>query len=222
MLAALISEPRLWTEWLAQHPDRSDAFAAAFRQVARLEHLTQWPTETLLVELGCGKTQAEASEMTALDLEQCCSYFDWVEDLVGLADVVFERRRIVSGAARIYRGTHGDMARVEEIMSAGDFPAIESLNIGEVENAWTAARQQLQNRIGDRARNVAENNPFSAPRPHLRQHRIDQYRDPRSGMSQPMRDRITAHLKICDECREIVEGGSDPGASGQRSRAVAA
>jgi hypothetical protein len=207
LVAALISEPRLWTSWLQEHPDRSELFAETFRHVVRLEQDTGWETSVLLRQLGCQtKTTDELGRMEARELQQCCDYFAWVETLVVLPVEVAQRRQVVSRAAMLFRDVRGDIEECKRAMEAGDFSGFELLKLGEIDRAWAACQLQIEGPIGERERLLQKTNPFAALHPHLSEERLDQYLDPEDErMSHLMRARIADHLVICNECEEACK-----------------
>ena len=207
MVAALLSEPRRWTEWLSQHPQRSELFAETFRFVVRLEQATRWETNVLLTQLGCRtKTTDELGKMDERQLQRCCEYFGWVESLVLLLSGIDERRQIVSGAALLYLDSSGGLDACKQALEAGDFSAGELMALGEVESAWAVSRLHLDAPAGDRARLVAQTNPFARERPHLSVERLDQFGDLSDRhMDSVMRTRIADHLDLCSECHEVYE-----------------
>lgn len=220
LVATLLSEPRLWTSWLAEHPDRSETFAEAFRRVVRLEQCTGWETEVLLRQLGCKtKTTKELARMGPGELQRCSSYFGWVEDLAALADVTRDRREIVSRAALLYRDVGGDLEECRTAMNAGRFSAAELLALGETERAWIAGQLEISGPIGESARRVQRTNPFVEDRPHLSNEKLDQYlglREPELGPT--IQRRIDDHLAICDECRSASEARVEAGRTAARRR----
>ena len=206
MVASLISEPARWNDWLSRHPDRWHLFLENFRHAVRLEFATSWTTRTVLTELGCQvRTTDELGKMEDDELERCRDYFEWVETLTDLLGTVDERRRVLSGASLLFRDCKGSIAECKLSLSAGDFPGIELLKLGEIEKAWTAARLHLDGPIGERVRTQMATNPFSRPRPHLSGDRLDRYLDPAGGLDAEMRERIRRHLENCTQCRSACE-----------------
>lgn len=207
LVAALLSEPRRWTEWLSKHPQRSELFAETFRFVVRLEQATRWETEVVLEQLGCRtKTTEELGRMDERQLQRCCEYFEWVESLVSLLAGTDDRRQIVSGAALLYLDSAGNLETCKQALEAGEFSAGELLALGEIESAWAVSRLHLEAPVGERSRLIARTNPFVRERPHLSVERLDQFIDLDDRlMDSVMRARIADHLDLCSECHEVYE-----------------
>jgi hypothetical protein len=224
LVATLLSEPRLWTEWLAQHPDRSEAFAETFRKVVRLEQVTAWETVVLLRQLGCEKkTTEQLGLMGAEELQRCSDYFGWVEGLVDLVERTPERREVVSRSWHLYRDVRGDLEECQRAMRAGAFSARELLALGEVEKAWLTAQLQIEGSVGDRSRELVQTNPFLELSPHLSRESLDRYlgrKQPRPGVATA--ERIGEHLSLCDECRLAYESRSDETVKGSPTSVSAA
>jgi hypothetical protein len=201
MVAALVREPRRWSDWLSGHPDRSELFADIFGQATLLANATKWEMHTLLTELGCRvQTTAELGEMEEAVLRRCRDYFSLVRELAELLPETDERREIVSGAALLFYDSDGDFERCRESLKAGPFSATELIELGELDKAWSLSRLNLAGPVGDRARLLEEKNPFSKPRPHLSEERLDQYLAPAGILAPEMRARIRAHLELCPAC----------------------
>jgi hypothetical protein len=203
MVASLINEPTRWEGWLSGHRDRWDLFLKIFRLVVRFETSTGWQIPTVLSELGCQvQTTQELGRMEASELERCREYFEWTAALCELLFTPEERRRVLSGASLLFRDSRTSVTECKRSMTAGTFPAVELLKLGEIDQAWAAARLELRGPIGDRARLLHRSNPFRQAKPHLSGERLDLYLDAASGLSGEMRDRIQLHLATCTECAE--------------------
>lgn len=209
LVASLIREPKRWEDWLTLVPDRWDLFLKVFRQAISLELATGWETQTLLTELGCQiRTTDELGNMDEAQLQRCSEYFSWVESLTELLPSIAERRRVVSGAAMLFRDSAGELERCVACTESGAFSAFELLKLGEIDKAWLYARINLDGPIGDRTRLVRERNPFAKRTPHLSDERLDRFLDPVSDLDAMMRERIARHLELCTECRDARDARS--------------
>lgn len=204
LVGELLSQPRYWSKWLSEDPTRSELLAETFGCVVRLEQQTGWPSTTLLRELGCQKRAAEELRDMRLDeVELCRNYFGWIEELVALVDRTAEQRRIVVGAARLFRDLHADLIACRGAMEAGDFTPIDFLRLGEIDRAWQVCRAQL-GRTGQGARTSDPLSPGTDP--HLRSKRIDRFLDGDSeAMSYAMHRRLARHIAVCPRCAQAVE-----------------
>lgn len=203
MVAALVREPRRWSDWLSGHPDRSELFAEIFGQATLLAKATSWEMQVLLTELGCRvQTTTELGEMEEAELRRCRDYFTLVGSLVELLPATSDRRRIVSGVALLFYDSSGDVERCREALKSGTFSAAELLELGELEKAWELSRLNLSGPVGDRARLLAKTNPFVRSEPHLSDERLDRHLDRSSDLDTEMRTRIAKHLELCTACRD--------------------
>ncbi len=203
MVAALVREPRRWSEWLSGHPDRSELFAEIFGQAILLANSTRWEMQTLLSQLGCRvQTTVELGKMEEDELRGCRDYFALAGSLVDLLPSIADRREIVSGVALLFHDSGGDVDLCKESLEAGTFSAVELIELGELEKAWAFSRLHLAGPAGDRARFLQQTNPFVKSEPHLSDALLDRYAVPSSDLDDEMRSRIAKHLELCPACSD--------------------
>jgi hypothetical protein len=156
--------------------------------------------------LGCDATSDEVlRELASERLGLCGEYFGWVETLLIHLDVTADKRLMVSGAARIFAAAEQDLSRCKATMTAGSFPPLEYLRLGEVAQAWQSAVRELPGPRGDRARAIYDENPFvDEGTPRLSPKRLDMLdlSDASELLGARVRELMLDHLKVCAVCEE--------------------
>jgi hypothetical protein len=207
-VGALLAQPNLWSDWLAQHPDKAKLlFKDAFSCVVRLRSHTGWSEDEVLEALGCDtKTEAELSQLTEERLRSCLEYMLWVESLLGPSDLALDKRLIVRGATRFFVAANRDLDWVKTQMEQGDFSPANYLALGEVSEAWASAFRRLVGPAGDRARRLHEENPFvDEDTPHMSTMRLKMLTRPDAAELLGMRveKRMREHLDLCHVCAAV-------------------
>ena len=196
-VGVLLSQPKLWGRWLADHPDRGPLFKEIFSCLVRLRSETGWSDDQILERLGCDtKSEEELSSLTKEHLETCLGYMLWVESLVKLHDVPVDKREIVEEAASFFAAAKRDLSRVEKAMRKGAFTAEEYLELGEIKQAWELARAQLIDSGGE-VLAAAERDAL-----HLSPKRLEVLASPDADelLGPRVARRMRVHLGHCTSC----------------------
>jgi hypothetical protein len=206
---SVLLRPKLWSAWLAKHPDHADVLANGHGYLVVLTTHTQWDPERVLDRLGCDTD----SEDRFLDLSEdqmklCGEYFQWVAVLLSNLDLPSDKRLAVSGAARFFAAAEKNLDACKTIMRSGPFPPIEYLKLGEIAQSWQCAIRGLDSPRGQRARATEQRNPFvDAKTPHLSPKRLDMLalQDSQHLLGANVEERILEHLDNCAICANAQE-----------------
>jgi hypothetical protein len=223
LLAELVRDATLRYEWRRQRPAAlGQLFDDAFLLIGRLVQASGWEVSTLLSKLGCrSRSRSELETLEASDLENCIAFFQWLSDLACETPDVDVTCDLISASSRMYGHTHRDRGEREGLVACKN--AIDArlgehgidreltprhvIRIGEVGMAFQFAATALPGPIGDSARDLAADNPFSKqPLVHVRTAAMEAlvlYRE--NPLASPFgverRSRLADHIKRCDACR---------------------
>lgn len=225
-VGALLWRRDLWRAWLDEHPGEADLLANSYGCLVRLTSHTGWNEDRTLERLGCEASSDEELRQLATErLGLCNEYFVWVEGLLLNLDLVSDKRLMVSGAARIFAAAEQDLGLCKRIMTAGIFPPLEYLRLGEIAQSWQCAIRALPGRRGDLARETYMDNPFiDQSSPHLSPRRLDMLDRPNAQelLGPRIQRLMRAHLEVCAVCEEShAHRGHPPAKPQQQARARA-
>lgn len=139
---------------------------------------------------------------------------DLLARLVACVDTPSDRRAVVRECTRGLRAARGDSHRLEAALQAGEFSAIDYLELGEIASAGEAVQRVLRGE-------PASANPYaSAPTVHVSAPRIAMYIDGRRDLigTASVFDRLDAHVAACAACRDAVRHSPAPRSTDDRRR----
>ena len=139
---------------------------------------------------------------------------DLLARLAARVDTPSDRRAVVRECRRGLRAAGGDSYRLEVALEAGEFSAIDYLELGEIASASEAVQRALRGE-------PAGANPYaSVPTVHLSAPRIAMYLDGRRDLigTASVFDRLDAHVAACAACGDAVRHSPAPGTTGDRRR----
>jgi len=229
LLAELARDPQLRQEWRGERsPELGKLFDDAFLLIGGLKHASAWEIETLLDELGCHRRSREELEsLEAPDLEHCIAFLEWLTDLERETPDVDVTCELLRTASRMYARLRRDVGERESLIScelivnaplgqAGDrdLTPLDLIRIGEVGPAFQFAATMAKGKLGDDARQLADENPFSRlSLVHVRPSIMDailRFDVDSPTLSSERIARLAEHIDGCDACRREYEAHVGP------------
>jgi hypothetical protein len=167
----------------------------------------EWDNETLLTEIGCQfQTEEELDAASIERLQRCATFLKVIAGVIGMLDVVYDKRAAIVTCSNLVRGTGRDPADLDAALDDEDSVPMFYFRLGEIDSAARALRLSLGlARASDRN---DLGSPFAGmPSAHLSvpRARIHASGNGAEQLGSEVDAAIRSHVKTCDACRALVK-----------------